>query len=94
MPEEPTQDQKPVDVYEVFGLMLSQLAEIAWTKLGLRPDLATHRIEKDLDQARVTIDLIGQIARVLEPKLDEEDKRQVRNMVSDLKMNFVNQSQA
>lgn len=94
MSEEPTQDQRPVDVYEVFGVMLSQLAEIAWTKLGLRPDLATRRIERDLDQARVTIDLIGQIVDLLEPKLDDEDKRQVRNLVSDLKMNYVNQSQA
>ncbi|MCW5942769.1 MAG: DUF1844 domain-containing protein [Fimbriimonadaceae bacterium] len=94
MSEEQAQEQRPVDVYEVFTMILGQLAEIAWTKLGLRPDLATRRIEKDLEQARVTIDVIVQLARVLEAKLDDEDKRQVRNLVSDLKMNFVTQSQA
>jgi hypothetical protein len=63
MPEE--ESKNPLDVYEVLSFMADQLAAIAWTKLGLQPDLGSGKIEKDLPQAKATIDTIAYIAKTM-----------------------------
>ena len=74
-------------------MMVEQMAAIAWSKLGLQPDMLTGQMAKDLDQAKVAIDIVGYLVALIEPKLDESDKRQVQGMVRDLKMNYVNKRQ-
>ena len=69
--------------------MLEQLAEIAWQKLGLRPDPFTQGIHRDLAQAKVAVDTVAAVAAQLEPSLDDEDRRQIQNLVRDLKVNYV-----
>ncbi len=82
----------PVDVYAVIMTMVDTMATIAWSKLGLQPDLGTGRIEKDLDQAKVAIDLTTHLASFIEPQLDETDKRRIHGLVRDLRMNYVEKS--
>lgn len=82
----------PVDVYDVIATMVDTMAAIAWSKLGLQPDMATGRLEADLDQAKVAIDLTTHLAGFIEPKLDEEDKRRIHGLVRDLRLNYVDKS--
>jgi uncharacterized protein YbgA (DUF1722 family) len=51
------------------------------------------KIHRDLSEAKVAIDLTTHLAGFLEPKLDEEDKRRIHNLIRDLRTNFVQQSQ-
>lgn len=87
--ETPKAPSEPIDVYSVLTMMIDQMAMIAWSKLGLQPDMATGKIEKDLDQAKVAIDAISQMSTFVESKLDESDRRSVHGLVRDLKMNYV-----
>jgi hypothetical protein len=73
-------------------VMVEQMSSVAWQKLGLQPDLMSGKIEKDIDQARVAIDVTAGLAGFLEPKLDEDDKRRIHGLVRDLKINFVQHS--
>ncbi len=86
------QTPEPVDVYAVIMTMVDTMAAIAWSKLGLQPDLSTGKLEKDIEQAKVAIDLTTHLASFIEPKLDEEDKRRMHGLVRDLRMNFVEKS--
>ncbi len=86
------QTPEPVSVYAVIMTMVDTMATIAWSKLGLQPDLATGRIEKDMEQAKVAIDLTTHLASFIEPQLDEDDKRRVHGLVRDLRMNYVEKS--
>ena len=72
--------------------LVDQMAAVAWQKLGLQPDFVTGTINKDLVEAKVAIDLTTHLASVLEPKLDDEDKRRIHNLIRDLRTNFVQQS--
>lgn len=85
---------EPLSVYTVLVAMVDQLAAISWQKLGLQPDLLTGKIARDLDEAKVAIDLTTHIAGFVEPKLDEEDKRRLHNLIRDLRINYVEQSKA
>ena len=90
-----TSDQppaEPVDVYAIIMLWLDQMASIAWQKMGLQPDMATGQIAKDLKQAKTAIDVAAGLAAFLEPELDQSDKRRIHNLVTDLRMNYVQQS--
>jgi hypothetical protein len=91
---EGTDEKKPIDLYEVLGFMLQQLTELGWQKLGLQPDFATGKIDPDLDQAKLAIDVISFISTQVEGKLDESDRRTLHNTVRDLKLNYVNRVQA
>jgi hypothetical protein len=79
----------PIDVYAVVMTMVDTMAMMAWIKLGLQPDMGTGRLEKDLEQAKLAIDLTSHLAGFIEPKLDEEDKRRMHALVRDLRMNYV-----
>lgn len=84
---------EPVSVYTVTLAMVEQMALLAWQKLGLQPDMMTGKIHQDLGEAKVAIDITTQLVSFVEPELDEADKRQVQNLVRDLRMNYVQKIQ-
>lgn len=86
------QGTQPIQVEQVLAVMVEQMAAIAWQKLGLQSDFATGKIEKDLTQAKVAVDVVAQLAEHLNPHLDESDKRQMQTLVSNLKINYVQKS--
>lgn len=83
------QESKPIEVDVVLSVFMNELAGIAWIKLGLQPDPMTRQLTKDIGQAKRAVDACAALAAILEPQLDAEDKRQVQNLVRDLKMNYV-----
>jgi hypothetical protein len=87
-----SQTPEPVSVYAVIMTMVDTMAAIAWSKLGLQPDLATGQLAADLNEAKVAIDLTTHLASFIEPQLDEEDKRRIHGLVRDLRMNYVEKS--
>jgi len=80
------------DIYSVLMLFLGEMRSHAWLRMGLVANPVTGMIERDLAQARVAIDtavfLAGQIEGVLPP----EERLPLRAMISDLQINFVEQS--
>jgi len=83
---------QPLDVHTVIMVMLDQMSAIAWQKMGLQPDPMTGQIHKDLTQAKVAVDVVANLANHILPQLDEVDKRELTNLVSNLKINFVQKS--
>jgi hypothetical protein len=81
----------PVHIDQALAVLVDHLASIAWQKLGLQPDPITGTTQKDLAQARRAIDATDALAKVLLPSLDDDDRRQVSNLLNDLKANFVTQ---
>lgn len=81
-----------VSVYAVILSMVETMASIAWQKLGLQPDMLTGKIEPNLDEAKVAIDLTSHLASFIEPRLDGDDKRRIHRLIDDLRINFVTKS--
>jgi len=80
-------------VYQHLAIMLDQIAAVSWQKLGLHPDMVTGKLEPNLGEAKVAIDVSGYLAQQLEPTLDDEDRRQVQHLVRDLRLNYVQKMQ-
>ncbi len=64
----------------------------AWIALGLVNDPVTNTVEKNLDEARVLIDSVSDLAARVEPRVDASIQRDLRTLVSNLRVNFVNQA--
>lgn len=81
-----------VDVWGLLHYCFLLLHASAWQKMGLVPDPATGKVVKDLEQARVAIDTAAYLAERLESRLTGQQLRDLRAMLSDLRLNFVQQS--
>jgi len=90
--KEVPQLEGPISIYTILLATTDQLAAFAWQKLGLQPDILTGKMHRDLEEAKVAIDLTTHLASFIEPKLDEDDKRRIHNLIRDLRINFVEQN--
>ena len=91
-PQNPEAPRGPLSVYDFLVVMTAQLAAIAWQKLGLQPDPLTGQVHKNLEEAKVAIDLTTHLASFVQPRLDDEDQRQMHNLIRDLRINYVEKS--
>lgn len=93
MEDSGSKEREPLDVGQVIVMWIDQMATIAWSKLGLQPDLVSGQIAKDLGQAKTAIDLTTHLSTFIEPTLDEDDKKRIHTLIRDLRLNYVQQSQ-
>ena len=82
----------PTDVYMISQMMISLMANSAWQHLGLIPDPRTKKIEKNMNQARIAIDTISFLFDKIENELEKEPAKEIRNLLSNLRVNFVQKS--
>lgn len=98
---EGTQSQEPdrqeelpePSVYDVLQFVAGMIAEQAWYHLGVRLAPGQKEPKKDLVQARIAIDTVAYISEQLEPHIEENVRKALKATISDLKINFVRQSQ-
>src|SRR4051812_34022070 len=57
----PKEEPKSISVYDMVAGVAEQMAMIAWQKLGLQPDMMTGKMEMNLEEAKVAIDVTTQL---------------------------------
>ena len=81
------------DIYGVLGYCISVLATEAWQRLGLIANPQTGEDAMDLDQAKVAIDAVGDLAARLEAAPEEAVpsalRRDLKTLLNDLRLNYV-----
>ena len=80
------------DVRSVLALFMGELRNLAWLRMGLVANPMTGQIEKDIAQAKIAIDTVSFLADQLDPHVAPEERLPLKAMVSDLRLNFVEQS--
>ncbi|NUQ70189.1 MAG: DUF1844 domain-containing protein [Chthonomonadales bacterium] len=73
-------------------MCLDILHQGAWIALGLVQDPVTNKVEANLPEARALIDATAAIVEAAEPLVDGKAMQELRNLVSTLRMNYVNQT--
>lgn len=91
---EPDEDMAPLEVtvQGVLRFAIEMLSNRAWVSMGLTPNPMTGKIEKDIAEAKRAIDILGDLARHAEPGAEPDERRDLRNMLADLRVNFIRQS--
>jgi hypothetical protein len=76
--------------YRLLSLVMS-LATAAWSQLGKVPHPVTQKIERDLDQARVSIEFLRMLHEKTEGNLSVKEQELLDNTIADLELNFADE---
>jgi hypothetical protein len=79
---------------DLLVTLLGLLASKAREGMGLIPNPATQKIQKDLAGARMAIDAYGAIFGVVRADVEEQHCREMEAMLTTLRINFVEKSGA
>ena len=85
-------DLRPLDIYMVLQASIGQFSSVAWQMLGLHPDPFTGKMQKDIDQARIAIDVTAVLVEKIRPHVQGQEARDYQTLLTDLRLNFVKQS--
>ncbi|MFA4030173.1 MAG: hypothetical protein GDYSWBUE_001765 [Candidatus Fervidibacterota bacterium] len=81
-----------LSVLNAVNFILDLLIEYAWQKMGLVANPITGKIERDIEEARFAIDTIAVLLEHIKPKLDGRKYDQLRQTLTTLRINFVEQA--
>lgn len=82
----------PPNIFETLQFVTGLLAEQAWQFMGLHLPPGCKEPVFDMAQAKIAIDVVISIADRIQPHIDEEARRALRGIISDLQINFVQHS--
>lgn len=83
-----TPEQKQQALFMQLVLMFHQAT---WQQLGKIPNPMTNKVERDLEQARMSIDLLDMLKARTQGNLSEDESRMLEQVLRELKLNFVDE---
>lgn len=75
----------------LFHHLVAMFQTLALQQLGKLVNPITNKLERDLQQAKITIDMINMIQRKTSGNLDGDEKRLLDAVLMDLQMNYVDE---
>ncbi len=81
--------EEPVPIKDILFMTILSLEGKAWSYLGLMAHPETRKPKKDLTEAKLAIDSIETIFKLLEPNLSNEEKKDIQVRLTNLRLNFV-----
>src|SRR5438128_10765483 len=85
------EDIKPGEVDLRFLTLIMSLATAAWSQLGKIPHPSTQKMEKDLEQAKMSIDFLRMLLDKTKGNLKPKEEELLTNTVTDLELNFADE---
>lgn len=76
----------------LFVTLIQQFQMQGWVSLGKLKNPATDKIEKNLDVARLTIDMLEMLEAKTKGNLKSDETQFLTRTISDLKFNFVSEA--
>lgn len=84
--------EKEKNLYDaLFVQLILQFQTSAMVGLGKLPNPITQKIEKDLEAAKLSIDMIDMIKVKTKGNLSDEEERLITQISKDLKLNYVDE---
>ena len=78
-----------MDNNQLFITLISSLTSQAWIQLGKIKNPVNDKIEKNLEAASMSIDMLTMIQEKTKNNLDEYESKLLEQSLNDLRMNFV-----
>ena len=75
----------------LFMQLVLTFQQAAWQQLGKIPNPLTNKIERDLEQARHSIDILDMLKTRTKGNLNEEETSFVDHLLRELKLNYIDE---
>ena len=94
-PEKENNSDLPINDQQIepFPSLILFLTNTAFLQMGLVPNPATNKTEKNIPAAKQTIDILEILQKKTTGNLDAEESKLLNQCVHELKMNYVKASQ-
>ena len=86
--EAPKLLDEPIKMKEIIYMMILSLEGKAWAYLDKVAHPETQKHQKDTGQAKLAIDAIDALYKIVEPVLEQNDKKDIQVRLSNLRLNF------
>lgn len=80
-----------LEIEDLLSFIIGLTSTKAIQYLGV-PINSNQKSQKDLNRARVAIDTTNLLLEQLEPYLNDDEKKQLKQMISNLQLSFVKES--
>jgi hypothetical protein len=90
--QEPKEELEAVSVFAAVYYSIQAFSSLAFQRMGLHADEVTGQVEKDMKQAKVAVDTALFLCDQMMLELDEEGKRELQALMSDLRLNYAKQA--
>jgi uncharacterized protein DUF1844 len=81
---------KQINMY--FFQLVASLQAAAWQQMGKIASPITGEIERNLEQAKVSIDMLDMLSEKTKGNLSDEENQLITRALYDLKMNYVDET--
>lgn len=82
-------EQKKINEY--FLSLVFSLAAAAMQQMGKVANPINNKIEKNLDQAKISVDMVKMLQDKTKGNLTEEENKMLASTLSDLQLNYVDE---
>ncbi len=76
----------------LFQHLVVMFQALALQQMGKLTSPITGKVERDLHQAKITVDMLGMIQKKTEGNLDENEKRILDTVMMELQMNYIDET--
>ena len=76
----------------LFQHLIVMFQTLALQQMGKLTSPITGKVERDLHQAKITVDMLGMVQKKTEGNLDENEKRILDTVMMELQMNYVDET--
>lgn len=83
-----TPEQKQQALFMQLVIMFQQAA---WSHLGKVPNPMTNKIERDLEQARLSIDMIDMLKMRTQGNISSEETQMLEHVLRELRLNYIDE---
>ena len=77
---------------QLFDQLISSLVHSAWVYLGKIKNPMNDKLDKNLEQASVQIDMLDMLFKRMTGNLSEDEDKYLGHIIRELKMNFVEEN--
>lgn len=82
-------DEEKINHY--FASLVLSLASSVWYQLGKIPNPASGKIEKNIENAQATIEILRMIKEKTAGNLSVEEENLINHTISDLQLNYADE---
>jgi hypothetical protein len=84
-------EKDTLDVNQYFFNIVTMFATSAWCQLGKMQNPATGKIEKDLQSAKITIDMLLMLRDKTKGNLTKKEEDMLTSTISNLQINYADE---
>jgi hypothetical protein len=88
MPEE-KQEVGVIDSELLFTQLVLSFQAAAWQQMGKVPSMVSGKIERSLEMAKFSIDMLGMLEDKTKGNLSDEESKFLSHILFELRMNFL-----